>query len=233
MKFWISFLAFLFCISAFAEERPFNGTIEYKLSKDNFAIANVIEQVTQTATTYKITSQIQAVGLATFFQKGKLERVSEGEKTKAGPQTLRFQETRSDKTNLAIWDATNQRFTFQPADPHETLPAAAGVTDRLNLAYLFALGKPINNDIKVTVTNGKRLDQYHYRKMGTERLETPIGKLETIHFTRQIVGDDNQVEFWIAPNLGYLPIRVRVQDNKNGILDQWVTKITPAPASSP
>ena len=229
----VSIFLYLLCCTSYvhAAKRAFvfnNGTVEYKLDKDNLTIARIVETVSQDAQTFKILSTIQATGIATLFQKSPIERKSVGVKTKNGPHTQRYEEIKNNKSSVAQWNAETQRYTFEPPDPHDSLPATEPVLDRLSLAYVFSLGKSLTSELDVVVTNGKRLDQYHYRKTETVTLSTPLGKIETIHFVRQIVGDDNQVEFWVAPSFSYLPIRIRVQDGKNGVLDQTIEKIQSA-----
>jgi uncharacterized protein DUF3108 len=49
--------------------------------------------------------------------------------------------------------------------------------------------------------------EYKYTREGTERLNTPLGKLETVRYRSEHAGSDRVTRLWLAPALGYLPIR--------------------------
>jgi len=49
--------------------------------------------------------------------------------------------------------------------------------------------------------------EYQYRHEGNATLDTPVGKLETVIYTSQRAGASRLTRLWIAPSLGYLPIR--------------------------
>ncbi len=55
--------------------------------------------------------------------------------------------------------------------------------------------------------------EYQYTHEGNATLETPAGKLETVIYTSQRKGAKRLTRLWIAPSLGYLPVRAE-QVNK-------------------
>jgi hypothetical protein len=51
------------------------------------------------------------------------------------------------------------------------------------------------------------IKEYKYTREGTETLDTPLGKLETVKYRSEHAGSDRVTRLWLAPALGYLPIR--------------------------
>lgn len=49
--------------------------------------------------------------------------------------------------------------------------------------------------------------EYKYTREGTETLDTPLGKLESVRYRSEHAGSDRVTRLWLAPALGYLPIR--------------------------
>ena len=49
--------------------------------------------------------------------------------------------------------------------------------------------------------------EYQYRHEGNATLDTPVGKLETVIYTSQRTGANRLTRLWIAPSLGFLPVR--------------------------
>ena len=49
--------------------------------------------------------------------------------------------------------------------------------------------------------------EYQYTHEGSATLDTPAGKLETLIYTSQRIGASRLTRMWIAPSLGYLPVR--------------------------
>jgi hypothetical protein len=55
--------------------------------------------------------------------------------------------------------------------------------------------------------------EYQYTHERNETLETAVGKLDTVVYTSQRKGAKRLTRLWIAPGLGYLPVRAE-QVNK-------------------
>jgi hypothetical protein len=51
------------------------------------------------------------------------------------------------------------------------------------------------------------IKEYRYVHEGTVTLDTPLGKLETVIFRSERTGSDRVTRLWLAPSLGYLPVR--------------------------
>jgi hypothetical protein len=49
--------------------------------------------------------------------------------------------------------------------------------------------------------------EYQYVREGEASIETALGKLDTVIFTSQRTGSTRLTKLWIAPSLGYIPVR--------------------------
>jgi hypothetical protein len=58
-----------------------------------------------------------------------------------------------------------------------------------------------------------QVKEYQYTHEGNATLDTPAGKLDTVIYTSQRKGAKRLTRLWIAPSLGYLPVRAE-QVNK-------------------
>jgi hypothetical protein len=57
--------------------------------------------------------------------------------------------------------------------------------------------------------NKDEVTNYDYVREGTEILDTPLGKLETVMYRSQRTGSSRTTRLWFAPSLGYLPVRAQ------------------------
>jgi len=51
------------------------------------------------------------------------------------------------------------------------------------------------------------IKEYRYVPEGAVTLDTPLGKLETVIYRSERTGSDRVTRLWLAPSLGYLPVR--------------------------
>lgn len=55
------------------------------------------------------------------------------------------------------------------------------------------------------------LKTYELTPVGAERIGTPLGELEVVRYRQQRVGSSSSTSLWVAPSLGYLPVRMERQ----------------------
>jgi hypothetical protein len=67
----------------------------------------------------------------------------------------------------------------------------------------------------VWMMDGDKLKQYELKLEGTARIETELGELDTVVYTSRRAGSDRVTRTWVAPALGYLPVRAeRIRGKK-------------------
>jgi hypothetical protein len=88
------------------------------------------------------------------------------------------------------------------------LPLAEGTHDTASVQaamLLELLAGRTPTSFKV-ITDGK-LREYRYWQEGTERVQTPLGKLDTVIWSSQRNGSDRVQKVWHAPSLGFIPVQ--------------------------
>jgi hypothetical protein len=97
----------------------------------------------------------------------------------------------------------------------------------LQIASLRNLAKgTIQNAVSLVDGDGK-LKEYELKQEGTARLDTALGTLETIVYTSKRTSGDRVTRTWVAPALGYLPVkaeRLRGKKTEFTLLIQSVDK---------
>jgi hypothetical protein len=83
---------------------------------------------------------------------------------------------------------------------------------------LYLLNNPAPEDnIRFRVADGKRIKEYEFLFRGEEVIDTPLGRVNTLHFERSHDSPDRRSETWIAPEWDYLMVRtVHVEDGAPG-----------------
>jgi hypothetical protein len=84
----------------------------------------------------------------------------------------------------------------------------------LQIASLRALAS--NNLVdRVWLVDSDKVKDYELRREGTAQVETALGKLDTVIYTSKRANSDTLTRTWVAPALGYLPVKAeRVKNGK-------------------
>lgn len=115
-------------------------------------------------------------------------------------------DTRRDVSLTFDWDAgrvtgtAEQRPVDQPIEP--------GVQDALSvqIALMCALARGESPE-SFQLIDKDEVKEYQYTREGEEVLETPVGHLKTVIYKSQKTGSSRATRLWIAPDVGYLPVR--------------------------
>jgi len=85
----------------------------------------------------------------------------------------------------------------------------------LQIASLRNLAKGTIPATVSMVDGDGKLKDYELKQEGTARLDTELGMLDTIIYTSRRANSDRVTRTWVAPALGYLPVKAeRVRKNK-------------------
>lgn len=95
----------------------------------------------------------------------------------------------------------------QPANRNVPLPVNAMDALSFQLALMRDLeaGK---KSFVYQIADRRRLREYRFEVQGTENVRTPQGRFDTVHVLAENAERDRNFEFWCAPALGYLPVRI-------------------------
>jgi hypothetical protein len=87
------------------------------------------------------------------------------------------------------------------------VPADAQDPMSLQIASLRGLAKGTIDDSVSLVDGDGKLKEYELKQEGTTRLQTALGAFDTIVYTSRRASGDRVTRTWVAPALGYLPVK--------------------------
>ena len=203
---------------------PERITLTYEL-KRNSLVVDVSETLEHDGRTYMITSEGKGRGILALF--GILKRTSRGRIT---PQGLRPDEFRDERpggwTVSAKFDWDARSVTQEKNGKSETLKMPTTAQDPLSLAYSFAFVPPKGKEYDVIRADGRGLTPFRFTVVGTEKLATPAGEMQTLHIAKVPDGpEDKATDIWFAAERDFLPVRVLVVEKDGTRSDQVLTRI--------
>jgi len=204
------------CLSiagAAAAAPPQRVEIEYELTRNGTAVAEIVHRLEHDKKTYVLSESWQGKGV--FALAGKVNRSSRGAVVADGLRPVEFEDKRTGRET--------RRAGFDAADKAPTLERQ----DQLSMAWSFAFAPP-RGPVNVRVADGKRVTPYAYTVAGRERVKTPAGEFDGLKLVKQKDGPQaKSTEIWLAADRDYLPVRVLIVDKDGTRLDQLATKISP------
>lgn len=146
---------------------------------------------------------------------GSRSQTSVGELTPLGLQPRRFGD-RSRSEKAAHFDFAQGQVSFSANTP--SAPIAPGAQDRLSVfvqlgAMLAAAPEhyPAGTQISIPTVSARAADTWVFTVGETEQLDLPIGHIRAVPLQRLPRRDyDQKAQLWLAPELGYLPVRIRI-----------------------
>jgi len=200
----------------------------YEVTKNGQPFAKVHEQFSVSGTAYKVESVTKGIGVYALF--GERVLTSSGEITAQGLKPSHFELRQGDNPKKAVqadfdWAKQNLRMTVK--GKLKEAPLAAGTQDLASFAYQFMyLPKPFKADIAVTLTTGKKLNQYQYR-IGTEPevISSAGVQYKTQHLSPPVQDTQETKELWLAADYHYVPVKILMVDDNGQKLEQTLTEL--------
>jgi hypothetical protein len=131
------------------------------------------------------------------------------------PLTFRGADDKQRPIDLAFdWGRSRVVGTAKGHQVDLELPPGTQDPMSLQIASLRALAA---GDVSPTVwmIDCDKLKEYELSREGTARIETALGELDTVIYTSRRAGSDRMTRTWVAPALGYLPVRAeRIRGKK-------------------
>jgi len=212
--------------AASAAQPPQALTISYNLYLNGAHVAVMNETYEARNSSYRIVSESVPLGALALFQKPGTV-VSSGRVTPEGLRPERFEGRRIGSGQVqAEFDWQGERLSFSRDGKAETVALPPGTQDRLSIMYQFMFN-PINgrDRLELSMTDGRRLAHYQYAvKRGVE-IETPLGRMTTLHLTRQGAPGSSETEIWLAPDRHFLPVKMVIREDNGTRYEQVATRI--------
>lgn len=208
---------------------PQEVSASYNVYMHGVQIATMKETYEASATEYRLVSESTAVGVVGLFQRETVRFVSEGRLTPAGLEPRHFEGKRSDNDPRRVrgaFDWVAGRLAIEHHGRTETLPLPRGTQDRLSALYQFMFIAPDKSrQMEISMTNGRKLDRYQYSVEPGVELDTPLGRIATVHLVKQRQPDESQTEIWLSPRHRYLPVRMVIVERNGSRYEQVINHI--------
>jgi uncharacterized protein DUF3108 len=202
--------------------------LEFDLAKnaDEAPIGRVVHRFERDGARYVIHSVTAAVGIASLFATGRYVQESRGTLTPNGLQPEKFvvRRGRNERTESAAFDWASSRATVSAGGATKEWTLQAGAQDQLS--YLHQLSFLIADPSRpaVTVTNGRRFFRASIEILGWETVATGLGPIKALQVRSQLEGE-SRIDFWLAPDHGNLPVKLRVRNQRGEEFEQVLAAI--------
>ncbi|MDD2547080.1 MAG: DUF3108 domain-containing protein [Burkholderiaceae bacterium] len=158
------------------------------------------------------------------FLVGSRSQRSVGQITAQGLQPERFAD-RVRNEQAAHFDPAQGRVTFSANTPDAAI--GPGAQDRLSVfiqlgALLAAHPERLGpgTQISLTTVGARNADRWTFSIEGPETLDLPAGTTPTVKLLRLPQQEyDQKAELWLAPSLGYLPVRIKLTQSNGDFAD--------------
>lgn len=212
---------------------PSRVQASYLVYKGSMSIAQIDEVFSRESNHYQLSSTVKPLGLLAFFRPGKVHIKSHGLITEQGLQPLLFEDLRDTdaaKNSRAEFDWTKLELTLSNAAQKrsETLPS--GTQDRLSAMYQFMfLQLNTNSHLDFAMTNGNKLDDYHYLVTTGQKVSSNAGQFSTLYLDSQAKAGESRTQIWLAKEQHFLPCKVIVTDGDGDQLKQVLQSLSVTP----
>jgi hypothetical protein len=214
-----------------AAATPIPQTISagYDMFRNGLHIATMSETFEARDGGYRITRDSEAVGLLALFVREPLRVVSSGRLTASGLQPQFFEGKRHDadpRRARADFDWPAMQLTLTRDGRSDTLKLPPATQDLLSTMYQFMFVELENlRRFELSMTNGRKLDHFLYTINRGVEIDTPIGRMTTIHLVKEHRPDESGTEIWIAPQHRNLPVKMLILEEGGARYEQVIMKL--------
>ena len=159
---------------------------------------------------------------------------SDGELTEHGLSPLRYDED----TKVMFRDRRRLTMLFEPdavvLANGQRRARQTGTQDTasqfVQLSWLFGLHPEmlrVGHSVELPLALPRNVDRWVYDVIAEEPLATPFGELSVFHLKPRRSsrpGGDLSAEIWFAPQLRYLPARIRIQQDADTYIDLLIAR---------
>lgn len=176
---------------------------------------------------YEAESVAEAVGFFSWLFGARFVQRSSGRIGPEGlvPEAYILERGSGNQPETARFDWADGKLALAWRDELRTVPLPQGAQDAMSVMHQIYFIKPASNPATLSVATSRKLSRYIYEILGDADLETPLGKLRTVHVGR-VETDGSVLEIWLDKDRQLLPVRVYSMDRKGTVLDQVVRAVT-------
>lgn len=222
------FVLVVWSLAAVVNAAPNTVSATYDIHYNGIPVAVLTEHFEAKDGAYRVTSNSNPMGIFALVQKLAVRLMSRGAVSGDGLRPQRFEGRRgaSDEIEIAAdFDWSARRLTIMHDGKTESLPLPRRAQDRLSVMYQFMYLAPQSGQVAVAVTNGRSLDRYSYDVTAGVEQDTVLGRLRTVHLVKQHAPGESENEIWLAPEHGYVPVRMIIVERDGTRYEQLLTKL--------
>ena len=159
---------------------------------------------------------------------------SDGDITAEGLAPRRYDED----TKVVMRDRSRVTLRFEPGsvilangERRDSLPGVQDTASQfVQLVYVFGTRPDLlraGGTVDIPLALKNRVGVWTYDVAGEELLATAFGPLNSIHLKPRAAGQkpgELSIEIWFAPQLRYLPVRIRIQQDPQTFIDLMISK---------
>lgn len=201
----------------------------YDVLRNGLHIAVINERFEVRDDTYQIVSESSTAGLLALFRKQSATLVSRGRIVAAGLRPEHFEGWNSREETRRVsadFDWPAKRVTLKHDGRTDTVSLPGGTQDRISLMYqLMFVEFGRLRQFDVWMTNGRKLDRYHYSITPDIEIATPLGYMKTLHLVKERQANESAAEVWLATEHNFFPVRVLIVEKDGTRYDQIITRL--------
>jgi hypothetical protein len=206
---------------------PQSVTGAYNVYMNGAHVAVMKESFEAKDQTYRIVSESTPIGVVALVKKPAMV-VSSGQVAPEGLRPQRFEGRLVAGGEVkAEFDWSGGRLAFTHGGKTETVELPAGTQDRLSVMYQFMFYPYDKRErLDFHMTDGRRLASYRYTVTPNVQIDTPMGRITTLHLVKQTEpADGSGTEIWIAPQHHFLPVKMLIREHNGTRYEQVATRI--------
>lgn len=207
---------------------PASVQVSYDIYKGGIKIGVIEETYTRDNDRYTLSSTTTPVGILALFKPEKVFVNSSGLVGKQGLKPLRFEHRREQdrsKDSSAEFDWEKGELTQLHQEQRNVVALPEGTQDRLSAMYQFMFLPKSAATVDFPMTNGIRLNNYHYAISRGPKIETPAGNFATLYLDDQPKAGERHTEIWLATQRHNLPCKMVITESNGDQLTQVLSKL--------
>lgn len=211
---------------------PVSIQATYEVYKNGMKV-EISEAYTRDQNRYTLSSVWTPLGLLALLKPEKIFIDSSGLIGKQGLQPLLLKHRReldNDKNSRAEFDWHSKQLALIHHGQRTVVALPDGTQDRLSVMYQFMF-LPLNNatTLDFPMTNGEKLDNYHYAITHNQTTNTPAGEFKAIYLDSQAKPGERRTEIWLSTQHHNLPCKMTITEANGDQLTQVLSKLTITP----
>lgn len=207
---------------------PSSVQATYDVYKNGLRV-EIRETYTRDKDRYTLSSVWTPVGLLALLKPEKILIDSSGLVGKQGLQPLKLDHRREldkGKNSSAEFDWDGKQLTLIHQAQRTVVALPDGTQDRLSAMYQFMFLSLQNADtLDFPMTNGSKLDNYHYAIKHGQTVKVPAGECKAIYLDSQAKPGESRTEMWLDTQHYNLPCKMIVTEANGDRFTQVLSKL--------